>query len=131
MCRKFDFEFPSRVPAYLISLDDVMGYCEGKPLPDTAQSARELLLVDIEEGLVRAKAEANLDCDALRVVLVNTDLSVPTCMMYFDPDENICADNFLEVTIDEIDARREKVTALRQMQKIWNTSLLRNLRKNR
>lgn len=107
MCRRFDFEFHP-VPAYLISLDDVMGYCEGKPLPDTAQSARELLLVDIDEGLIRAKAQANLDCDALRVVLVNTDLSVPTCMMYFDPDENICADNFLEVTIDEIDARRKK-----------------------
>jgi hypothetical protein len=107
MCRRFDFEFHP-VPAYLISLDDVMGYCEGKPLPNTAQSARELLLVDIDEGLVRAKAEANLDCDALRVVLVNTDLSVPTCMMFFDPDENISADNFLEVTIDEIEARRKK-----------------------
>jgi hypothetical protein len=109
MCRRFDFEFHP-VPAYLISLDDVMGYCEGKQLPAAAQRARELLLVDIDEGLVRAKAEANLDCGALRVVLVNTDLSVPTCMMFFDPDENICADNFLEVTIDEIDSRRKKAS---------------------
>jgi len=107
MCRRFDFEFHP-VPAYLISLDDVMGYCEGKPLPDAAEHARELLLVDIDEGLTRAKAEASLDCDATRVVLINADLSVSTCMMFFDPDDNLCADNFLEVTIEEIDARRKK-----------------------
>jgi hypothetical protein len=107
MCRKFDFEFHP-VPAYLISLDDVMDYCEGKTLPDAAQRARKLLLVDIDEGLAQAKAEAVLNCDALRVVLINSDLSVSTCMMFFDPDENNCADNFLEVAIEEIDARRKK-----------------------
>jgi pyruvate-formate lyase-activating enzyme len=107
MCRRYDFEFHP-VPAYLISLDDVLSYCEGKPLPNAAQRARELLLIDIDEGLGMAKAEATLDCDALRVVLVNTDLSVSTCMMYFDQVENTCADNFLEVTIEEIDARRQK-----------------------
>lgn len=106
LCRRYDFEFHP-VPAYLISLDDVMRYCEGKPLPEAAQRARELLLIDIDEGLVRAKTEASLDCNALRVVLINADLSVSTCMMFFDPDENICADNFLKTAIEEIDARRK------------------------
>ena len=107
MCRMHDFEFHP-VPAYLISLDDVLDYCEGKPLPEAAQRARELLLVDVDEGVARARAEGAMDCDALRVVLVNTDLSVSVCMMFFDPDENICAENFLDVAIEEIDARRKK-----------------------
>ncbi|MCX5813465.1 MAG: hypothetical protein NT178_13125 [Proteobacteria bacterium] len=101
MCKRHDFEFHP-VPAYLISLDDVLGYCEGKPLPDAAKRARELLLVDIDEGLTMAKAEASLDCDALRVVMINADLSVSTCMMFYDPDGNTCADNFLTTPIEII-----------------------------
>ena len=105
MCNKYDFEFHP-VPAYLISLDDVLGYCEGKPLPDAAKHVRELLLVDIDEGLARAKAEASLTCDALRVVMINANLSVSTCMMYYDPDGNTCAPDFLATSIEDITARR-------------------------
>jgi hypothetical protein len=105
MCKRYDFEFHP-VPAYLISLDDVLGYCEGKPLPDAAKRVRELLLVDIDEGLALAKAEASLTCDALRVVMINADLSVSTCMMYYDPDGNTCATDFLATSIEDITARR-------------------------
>ena len=105
MCKRYDFEFHP-VPAYLISLDDVLGYCEGKPLPDAAKRARELLLVDIDEGLAMAKAEAFLDCDALRVVMINADLSVSICMMYYDLDGNTSAKNFLETSIENITVRR-------------------------
>ncbi|MBN1381291.1 MAG: hypothetical protein JXA41_06430 [Deltaproteobacteria bacterium] len=107
MCRRFDFEFHP-VPAYLISLDDVMGYCEGKTLPKAAQRARDILLIDIDEGLARARGEASLGCEALRVVLINADLSVSTCMMFFDPEFNTCTDNFLKTAIEEIDARRKQ-----------------------
>ena len=105
MCKRYDFEFHA-VPAYLISLDDVLGYCEGKPLPDAAKRARELLLVDIDQGLAMAKAETSLDCDAIRVVMINADLSVSICMMYYDPEGNTCAKNFLETSIENITARR-------------------------
>jgi hypothetical protein len=104
MCKRYDFEFHP-VPAYLISLDDVLGYCEGKPLPDAAKHVRELLLVDIDEGLALAKAEASLACDALKVVMINADLSVSTCMMYYDPDGNTCATDFLATSIEDITAR--------------------------
>jgi hypothetical protein len=105
MCKRYDFEFHP-VPAYLISLDDVLGYCEGKPLPGAAKRVRELLLVDTDEGLAMAKAEASLTCDALRVVMINADLSVSTCMMYYDPEGNTCATNFLATSIEDITARR-------------------------
>lgn len=107
LCSRLDFEFHP-VPAYIISLDDVLAYCEGKPLPETAQRARKLLLVDIDEGLCHAKAESAMNCDALRVIMINADLSVSTCMMFYDPDLNTITNNYLEVPLDEIVARRDK-----------------------
>lgn len=107
MCNKYDFEFHP-VPAYLISLDDMLGYCEGRPLPNAAKRVRELLRVDIDEGLAMAKAEASLDCDALRVVMINADLSVSNCMMYYDMEENTCTANFLSTFVEDITTRRKE-----------------------
>lgn len=110
LCNKWGFEFHP-VPAYLISLDDVLAYCEGGILPEAAQRARELLLMDLDDGLKHAKLEAALECEALRVLMINADLTVSTCMMYYYPAGNTIAENYLETPLDEIVARREK-TAL-------------------
>jgi hypothetical protein len=107
LCQKWGFEFHP-VPAYLISLDDVLAYCEGESLPEPAQRARELLLVDLDDGLKRAKKEAALACDALRVIMINADLSVSACMMFYDPSGNTIAENYLETPLDIIVARRSK-----------------------
>jgi len=108
-CKQFDFEFHP-VPAYIISLDDVLAYCEGSPLPQPARQARDLLLVDIDQGLLYAKQESSLDCDAMRVILINADLSVSACMMFYNPEHNTIAENFLETPLEEIVARRSKTT---------------------
>lgn len=105
LCKKFDFEFHP-VPAYIISLDDVLKYCEGKPLPPPAEKARSLLLVDIDEGLAMARKEAALECDSLRVIMINADLSVSCCMMFYDPANNTVADNYLQTPLEEIMKRR-------------------------
>jgi len=105
LCQRLDFEFHP-VPAYIISLDDVLAYCEGRPLPAAAQRARALLLVDLDEGLRQARAESGLSCDALRVIMINADLSVSACMMFYDPDMNNIADNYLETPLDKIVARQ-------------------------
>ncbi len=98
---RLGFEFHP-IPAYLISLDDVLAYCEGRPLPDPACTARELLLVDTDDGLRRAKAEAHLPCDALRVIQINADLSVSACMMFYDPEGNTIADDYLDTPLEEL-----------------------------
>ncbi|MDZ7620730.1 MAG: hypothetical protein U1E05_27315, partial [Patescibacteria group bacterium] len=69
LSERLGFEFHP-IPAYLISLDDVLAYGEGRPLPAPAREARDLLLVDLDEGLRLAKAEAHLPCDALRVIQI-------------------------------------------------------------
>lgn len=109
LCHELGFEFHP-VPAYLISLDDVLAYCEGRPLPNSAKQARELLLIDLDEGLKLAMQEVSLGCDALRVLMINSDLSVSTCMMYYDAVGNTIAENFLETPLEEIVARRSKTT---------------------
>jgi len=107
LCRELQFEFHP-VPAYIISLDDVLAYAEGTPLPPPACQARKLLLVDIDEGLQRAKAEAALPCDALRVIMINADLSVSTCMMFYDPEGNTLVQNFLSTPLETIVERRKR-----------------------
>jgi len=116
LCQKWGFEFHP-VPAYLISLDDVLAYCEGKPLPESAQKTRDFLLIDLDDGLKLAKKEADLDCDALRVIMINADLSVSVCMMFYYPDGNTVTQNFLETSLDEIVARRSKASLCNKCKK--------------
>jgi len=108
LCKRLDFEFHP-VPAYIISLDDVLAYCEGTDLPATAQEARTHLVLDLDEGLQHARKEAHLECDALRVIQVNADLSMSACMMYYNAAENTITDNYLEHSLAEIIEKRNQV----------------------
>ncbi len=107
LCKDLNLEFHP-VPAYIISLDDVLSYCEGNKLSRPTQRARDLLLVDIDEGIQLSKKEKSLDCDVLRVTMINADLSVSTCMMFYDPAINTVADNYLNTPLEEIIVRRFK-----------------------
>ena len=95
------------VYAYLISLDDVLAYKEGEPLPLEAQKASEMLMFPLDEGLAEAQSEADLPCDTFRCININWDLSVSNCMMYFYPTNNLAATNYLENSLQEIMAVRE------------------------
>lgn len=95
LCGELTIEFHP-VYAYLISLDDVLRFQEGLPLPDSAKQARDLMLLDIEEGLEIAQSESTLPCDAFRSILINADLSVSNCMMFYYPEDNRAVENFLD-----------------------------------
>jgi pyruvate-formate lyase-activating enzyme len=101
LCDDAGFEFHP-VYAYLISLDDVLEHCEGKPLPEAAQKAERMLALTLDEGMKRARAEAHEECLTLRCIHVNWDLSVSNCMMYFNTHGNRAAANFLETPIKQI-----------------------------
>lgn len=101
LCKELGIEFHP-VYAYLISLDDVLRYQEGAPLPEAARQAQERMLLDLDEGLGIARREAALACDAFRSIHINADLSVSNCMMYFYPEENRAVANFLEHGVVEI-----------------------------
>ncbi len=95
------------VYAYLISLDDVLAYQEGKALPPIAQTTSEMLLLPLEHGLAEAKMEKHLPCDTFRCININWDLSVSNCMMYYYPTDNVAVDNYLDTSLTEIMKVRE------------------------
>ncbi|HRU01934.1 MAG TPA: hypothetical protein P5239_09560 [Victivallales bacterium] len=105
ICSNLKFEFHS-VPAYLISLDDVLEYCEGKPLPSQAQKARNLLLVDLDEGIRYSMKEKSYNCETSKVIMINADLSVSTCMMFYNSKDNSLCSNYLETSLPEIISRK-------------------------
>lgn len=107
LCATYAIEFHP-VYAYLISLDDVLAYQEGKPLPEPAQRAKELMLFDLNRGLELAQAESHLPCDAFRSIHINWDLAVSNCMMYYYPAQNQAVANYLETPVQEIMALRKK-----------------------
>jgi len=105
LCKEYNIEFKP-VFAYLISLDDVLRYQEGIPLPPAAQSAKDSMLMDLEEGLRKAKEERRLACDAIRSVHINWDTSVSNCMMYYFPQENVAVPDYLDQPIEDITKKR-------------------------
>lgn len=96
LCSRCDFSLHP-VQAYLIGLDDVLAYQEGKTLPREAEQAAQLIRLPLDKGLQRAYSEIHLPCPAERCVLINPDLSVSNCMMYYYPQGNILADNYLQI----------------------------------
>lgn len=100
-CHDAGFEFHP-IPAYLVGLDDVLAYCEGRSLPPAAARARDLLLRDLDEGLSRSCAEKHLQCDVFNVIHINADLSVSICMMFFYPEDNTAVPNYLDTPLQQI-----------------------------
>lgn len=101
LCEELDIEFHP-VYAYLISLDDVLAYLEGTPLPESAERAKESMLLRLEQGLEIAQKERDLPCDAIRSIHINPDLSVSNCMMYYYPEQNRSVSNFLTSSLADI-----------------------------
>lgn len=105
LCASLDFEFHS-VWAYLISLDDVLEYLEGKELSPEAKDASRMLALSLEKGMALARNEAHNACLVERCIHINWNLSVSHCMMFYYPQDNIAAANFLETPLEEIQKAR-------------------------
>jgi MoaA/NifB/PqqE/SkfB family radical SAM enzyme len=116
LCEEAGFEFHP-VYAYLISLDDVLDHLEGKPLPEAAQQAAGMLALPLDEGIKLALAEAREECQTLRCIHVNWDLSVSNCMMYYNVEGNRAAANFLETPLDQLTRARASCALCRRCKK--------------
>ena len=102
LCESLGFVFrPNH--AYLYSLDNVLAYREGKELSQQARETLAMLLLDIDTGLAKAKAQKELPCAEERCFPINWNLNVRFCGSYFKP---ILAENFLREPLSEIIARR-------------------------
>ena len=90
-------------PAYLYPMDAVRDYVDGKPLSAEANQTKELLLMDLDEGLAKAREVKQLPCPEDRCLPIDWDLKVRFCGVYFAP---YIADNFLNVSVEDIMKKR-------------------------
>jgi MoaA/NifB/PqqE/SkfB family radical SAM enzyme len=98
LCNSLSFIFrPS--PAYLYPVDAVMDFIEGKALSPEARETLPMLLMDLDEGIAKARERAHLSCPEERCFPINWDCSVRSCGVFFRPF--IC-DNFLTMPLSEI-----------------------------
>jgi MoaA/NifB/PqqE/SkfB family radical SAM enzyme len=110
---ELDFEFHP-VPAYLISLDDILSYLEGNDLNPSARKAVDLMVMGLDESIKMAMDERSRECLAMRCIHINWNLAVSNCMMFYYPDGNIAADNFLDTSMEEIMKRRKSCNLCRR-----------------
>jgi hypothetical protein len=130
-CQALGFEFQP-VWAYLISLDEVLAWRETGRLPEEARRAADLLEIDLETALERARAESSQPCLVENVISVNWDLSVARCMMFYHREDNQAAEDFLALPLSEIQrlragsvlcgrCRREALHRYCQVYNVWPT----------
>jgi len=113
LCAQLGFEFHP-VWAYLLSLDDVLAHLEGGALSMQAAEAAGLLAMSLEDGMALARREADQGCLVERCININWNLSVSNCMMFFYPQDNQAAANFLETPLAQIQTARRKSALCRR-----------------
>lgn len=103
LCQELGFVFRPNW-AYLYPLDNVLAYCQGKPLSPEARRTLDLLYLDLDQGLARARSQAHLPCAEARCFPIAWNLHVRSCGAFFLPT---VVDNFLEIPLPEILRRRD------------------------
>jgi MoaA/NifB/PqqE/SkfB family radical SAM enzyme len=104
LCSDLGFIFRPNY-AYLYPLDKVMDYCEGREIGTKARQTLDMMLLNIDEGLERARSQANLPCAEERCFPISWDLHVRSCGAYFWPT---ISDDYLTEPMSSIIDRRNK-----------------------
>ena len=91
--------------AYLYPLDYIMDFVDGKALSPEAMKITPMLLMPLEEGILKARELASQPCCEERTFPINWDCSVRECGVFFQP---YIAGNFLETPIKRIIEKQRK-----------------------
>lgn len=106
LCKELGFVFRTNY-AFLDPLDVLLDYVEEKPLPPHAVQGRKQLLLDIDEAIQLSRDSKIYDCVSQNSFVINSDLSFKRCTHLYRNRDNILAENFLEVSLEEILRRGE------------------------
>lgn len=108
LCTELGFAL-STVNALVMPLERVLAHRAGRTDPATAR-LQESLLVTIDEGIAASAGVPLSGCPYRDNQLnVNVDLSVPVCCVVGGDATTRVAENFLETTREEIEARKRQV----------------------
>jgi MoaA/NifB/PqqE/SkfB family radical SAM enzyme len=104
LCAELGFSL-STTYALVMPLERVIDHCDGRPNPQL-DNLRQLLLVDIDEGIEASKGVTMKGCPFRDNQLnINWDLSVPLCCTVFNRNPaTMLTDNYLDTSLDDINA---------------------------
>lgn len=98
LCQELGLIFrPS--PAYLYPMDTVMDYVDGKPITAEASRTLPMLMMNLDEGIAKARERKHLPCPEERCLPIDWDGRVRACGVYYRP---YVANQFLETPLSEI-----------------------------
>ena len=101
----------SETYALIMPLERVISHLNGSPDRQT-KSLNSNLLVTIDEG-IEASSKNSLPEKSCpfreNQININSDLTIPVCCTVWERGENIVAKNFLDSSLDEINANKRKV----------------------
>jgi len=106
-CKELDFVLRYRHAA-LAPLDNIERVVDRQPLTEAAARTRELQFLDVDEVMDIARSERQRPCFYMDHLWIDWDLSIAHCMEWYDPSLKLMDKNFLEVSLDEIDATRRE-----------------------
>jgi hypothetical protein len=107
-CQSRGFEFQT-IWASIISLEDLVVYNETGYLPEAAKKTSELMELDLDLFLHKAKAQAHKKCELENTICIAWDLSVLGCAVHYSLNYNRMVENFMEVSLSDIMSLKKKV----------------------
>ncbi|NUU99882.1 hypothetical protein XO12_07175 [Marinitoga sp. 1154] len=113
LCDELGFRLNSTIS--MVFPDYALEYIQTGKLPTNAQKGADIMLVSLDDMLKNAKKEKDKDCLLKRIVpVINWDLSVMPCCNY---TYRKLADNYLDITFEEIIKLRENHPLCKTCQK--------------
>ena len=108
LCNELDFSL-STVNSLVMPLERVMDYCDGKEDIKTKE-LNKILPVTIDEGIsVVSDFKSDICPFKNNQININYDLTVPVCCTVFDRKNTIVSENYLEMTLDDINLGKKKI----------------------
>lgn len=107
LCFELDFHF-APIIAYFTPVEKVINYVE-KDFSEEDKKLMDMLLVNIDDALKIARLYKNRPCQLLeKNIAINWDGSVSLCCASFDPNKTIVKEDFLSVSLSEIQEAKYK-----------------------
>jgi MoaA/NifB/PqqE/SkfB family radical SAM enzyme len=107
LAQELDFHF-AEVFAYFMPVEKVVAYLQERATEHDLNLV-DRLTVDIHQALMESSKEPNRQCPLRdKQMVVNWDGSVSLCCASFDPVQTRIVDSFLDVSLGEIQSRRQQ-----------------------
>lgn len=115
-CKEMNFVLRYRHAA-LAPLDNIALVVAQHPLSKSAARTRELQFFGVDEVMDIARSEMHRPCFYMDHLWIDWDLSIAHCMEWYDPSLKLLDKNFMETSLDEIDATRRNSEHCRECMK--------------